>query len=245
MCTMMTDMPSTQATAVSSTVTTMVTTQWMLAHGMDTLRVLQVFRAADSTYRGKARIRFAAVRTDQPGAWTDSATLRSTNGAFAEDFDTSGTTDPIRVQVASAGSATSGVAEALVRVQGSRSGHAKLLGTRRVNITPSTNSTQTSYEVLYRVPAQNLAGFMAACQVRVEGGTLAYGFGYRVYTDGTEPSGAWTSLSSYTSITADELRNTGELAVTPGTNLWCELAVKWAGTDVVGAIEVTASALWS
>lgn len=245
MCRTISTMHTAEATASATTVLTVVTTEPILAHGMDTLRLLEVVRAADATFRAVGSYRFVAVRTDRPGSWTNSATTRSADGVYCEDFDTSATTDQMYVQGRIAASSTSGVAEALTKIQMSRDGEAKIVASEEINITPSTNSGDTSYKILAQVPAQDLASFMAACQARVSAGTLSYGFAYRVFEDGTDPEGTWTSLSSYTGITADELRNTGELSVTPGTNMFCQLAIKWGGTDAVATIRVLVSALWS
>ncbi len=62
-----------QVATDSSSLMTELVSEWIYAHGSSVVRILQVLRATDANYRGKVRVRFAAVRTDQPGSWTDSA----------------------------------------------------------------------------------------------------------------------------------------------------------------------------
>lgn len=68
-------------------------------------------------------------------------------------------------------------------------------------------------------------------------GSLIYGISIRYFEDYNIPAGTWVALSNNT-ILAPENRNTGDVATTPGLNLWAQVALHSSGTTGGATIKV-------
>ena len=235
-----------QLSPTSSNYSTGLVTPAMLMYGATTLRALGELRAVSATFGGKLGYRTSAVLNDRPDAWTDSGTVRSTADNFAEDFSLTAITGKLWIQARWAGAASSGAAEALASVSAMVDAEQTPLALARVEVEPVTNSSQTGYVVVGgRVAALGLAGVMAGVRLTGASGTLTYGLAMRTYkAEGADPS-TWTDLATYSNITADELRKSGDLAVTPGTNGLVEFAIKVSGTDARGTLDLLLAGRWS
>jgi hypothetical protein len=243
-------MTTRQLTATTNAgVLTGVQTPWMLMYPGTNLRVWAELRAATTNFRGVLRWRTADVLTSQPNAWQDSATTRSTNDEFVEDFDISASTSSLWVQAAiGVKTASSGQAgEAFGRLRASLSGDGAIVASETVQVEPTINTSQNAYLPIGGLfSALDLAGVMAGYVVTGVSGTLSYGLAIRYFKGDPNSPGAWTDLNGWTGVTADEIRNSGHQATTPGTMTFAQLGVKVpAGTNPRATIQVVAAGRWT
>jgi hypothetical protein len=229
--------------------TTAMTLPWMILFGASTLRAWMEFRQITANMRLKFRYRTAAVTPKRPGAWTTSTVERSANGQIVEDTTVSGITDQLWVQVAIASAtASSGqVGEVTAALQAQLDGEAAIVAGGGVQVEPSVNASQNAYYPIGGLfSALGLAGVMVALIVTGVSGTLDYGIAIRYFDGDENEPGAWTDLVNWTGITADEFRNSGDQATTPGTKMFAQLGIKVpAGTNPRATIKAIAAARWS
>jgi hypothetical protein len=71
-------------------------------------------------------------------------------------------------------------------------------------------------------------------------GTMSYAPVYRTFASSAflSPSGWSSDLATYSSITADEDRNSGVLMVTPGANGLVQAGIRIGGTNIRGSLRV-------
>ena len=195
------------------------------------------------------RYRTAAVLTSRPDAWVTSTTDRTTNAEVIEDFVVSTITDKLWIQVAlaSATASTAQIGEATAELQGQLDGNASVVAAGSFQIEPTVNSAQTAYLLIGDlIPALGLSGVMAGFEVSGVSGSLDYGLAIRYFDGDPANPGAWVDLVTFTAITANEVRNSGHQAVTPGTKMFAQLGLKVpAGTNPRATIKVLAAAKWS
>lgn len=237
-----------QLIGYSTKVQTGLVGPWFLLHGTTTLRVLATLRALEATFGAKIGYRTAAVLTDQPDAWTDSATGRSTAGQFVEDFSVGAISSKLWIQPRIGAGLTSGAtsAEAFGMLQAMTQSKGVIVAATEVEAEPSVNSGETAYVPVGDLfPALDLAGIMAGFTVFGVNGTLAYGVAIRYFDGDPTVPGAWVDLASYTSITADETRNSGDLSTTPGTKTLAQIGIKFSGTGARATIRAVVSARYS
>ncbi len=229
--------------------TTGVTTGWMLLYGAATLREWMELRAATANFRARFRYRTADVTTSRPNAWVTSTTDRSTTDQYIEDVTVSGLTDKLWVQVAvaQATASTGQVGEATVEVQGTLDGNAAIVAADRVQVEPTINASQNAYYPFgSRFQALGLTGVMVGFVLTGVSGTVDYGLAIRYYEGDELEPGAWVDLVGFTGVSADEVRNSGHQAVTPGTNMWAQLGLKISsGTNPRATVQVLGAARWT
>ena len=123
-------------------------------------------------------------------------------------------------------------------------GDGVLLAAETFEIEPDANASQSSYYVITKAPfpVLGLAGFMFGAIVTGVGGTLQWNVAWRQIEATAENPGAWTDLlGTPASATANSEWNSGNLAVTPGTNGWAELALKIPSNNARGRLHIFAA----
>lgn len=204
-------------------------------YGGSQFRVTLDLSGVSGNFGAKLGFRTAAVSPDVPDAWADSTTVRSSATNVAEDFSLSGATGKMWGQARVSIAASSGVGEATGALSALVDAWDRPLVVASVAVEPSINASQNGYVVVGdRVPALGLAGVMGAIRYTGASGTLGYGLAVRSYTTGAANPSSWTDLFTASNVTADELRNTGSLTVSPGVVEWVEFAMKLSGTDARG-----------
>jgi hypothetical protein len=193
----------------------------MLAHGVQTLRVLDDLRAVAGTgTTQEIRYRFASVLTNLPGAWTDSSLTRSSNSAGTREIDVSATTDQLWVQVDLAGLVTSGSGEGLSALQVFTEGCGRIIASQTVQWQKTLNSSEVAYiPIGDPVPAMDLSGLMFAIVVTGVAGTITFQPAWRTYSHLLHDPNAWQDLGSSNSDTGNDTYNSGNLSVSPGTTV--------------------------
>ncbi len=221
--------------------------EWLLLYPAGNVRSWLELTATTVNFRGRFRYRTAAVTTRRPDAWTDAGTVQSGDGQWVEDFNiASATAGKLWIQFA-VGVATplSGqFGEAFARMQGYLDGHAALLVAATVQVEPDVNAGQNSVVPLGQpFRAFGLGGVMAGFIVNGLAGSVVYDMVIRYYDGDSLTPGAWIALPSASwTITADEVRNSGDQAVTPGTKTRAQLGLKiGAGTNPRATISVVAA----
>ena len=237
------------AATTNSGFTTVLTTGWILLYGATTLRTWLELLASTASFRARIRYRTADVTTSRPNAWVTSTTDRSTSAEIVEDFAVTAITDKlwIQVAVADATASTGQIGEASAVLQGMVDGNSAMVTAGTIQIEPVVNASQNAYYPLGgKFGALGLAGVMAGFVVNGVSGTLDYGLAIRYYDGDDLTPGAWVDLVNYTGVTANEFRNTGNQATTPGTKMFAQLGVKVpAGTNPVASIQVLGAARWT
>lgn len=219
------------ATSVSSVfvIDGRLVTQWVLAHGTaaNQLRLLSSIRDREGNYEHKMSYQTASVSQRYPDPWTGSATVRSTNDAFLENFPSSAWSGKLWVRGGLAVASSNGQGGAQVEVQAAVVGNAQLFPVKTLDLQPDLNASSTAYHVISGpIPALGLLEIMVACIVTGVNGTLTYQPAVRFFNDPFDAGGTWTDLGSAQSPTANELRNFDGQQVTPGSNMWGQVAIK-------------------
>jgi len=242
-----------QAVVVNGGYVTVRTLPWMLSLGESTVRTTLELRALAGNFGCRVGFRSADVRTTLPNAWSTSAvgTARTSNGDYVEDVDVSGLiSNAMWLQPRIEARLTSGssVAEALaaMRIAAKRKG--VVTGTQSILLQASTNNSESAYIPVGRpMSALDVDAMMFAFSLTGLAGTLGYAPVYRTFDSSAflSPS-AWSSdLATYSSITADEDRNSGILTVTPGTKGLVQAGVRITGTDIRGSLRVAVATRFS
>lgn len=237
------------ATSVSSTfvIDGRLVTQWVGAHGVGAslLRIMSDLRDREGNYQHKMAYQTAAVSQRYPDAWTFSGTTRSTNNSFIEDFPSSAWSGKLWVRGGLAIASSSGAGGAQVGVQAAIVGNAQMFPAKTVDVAPTLNASATTYHVITGpIPALNLSEIMVACILTGVNGTLTDQPAVRFYNDPFDAGGTWTDLGTAQSPTANELRNFDGQAVSPGSTMWAQVAIK-VTTAARGRIEPFVSAKYS
>ena len=221
-----------QVECESTSQVTLLLSQWMLAAGTTAIDAVMELRALTGSFSGAMRVRFAAVSTQRPGAWGTATTARTTADVWPERFDVSATTDQLWVQVGLVGSASSGVAECLARLQAAGLGNGVMLAEQVVEVEPDTNAGNYTYVPLGKLfPQGGLSKVMYAVVFSGVSGTITYRPVYRQFKGNPEIPEAWTDLGTGDSTrTTDGDLNSGLLAVTPTSGyLLGQLGIKYQG----------------
>ena len=218
---------------------------WMLAHGVDTLIVMDEMRAVDGSLSQQVFTRFAEVRTDRPDSWSARGTSRTTNGRGVQAIDISATTDQLWVQVALKASAgADATAEALSAIQASSDLEGRIIAARNLNIQPVVNSGEGMYIPLAKPHvAAGLTSYMFAVILTGVDGTVTFQPAWRKFTAGLDNPEAWIDLDTSQSATTDTDYNSGTKAVTPGTVLYAQPGLKVTSTGGRATVRVLVSAV--
>ncbi len=222
-----------QIVADSTTATTGLTSEFLLAAGAAQLVAAFEQRALTGSWNGAARIRYAAVSTQRPGAWGTPSTPKATANVFGATFDTSGTTDQMWVQVGFVGNASSGVAECLGRLQAAVAGNGMLLASQTVEVTPDTNTPAYTFVALGKAFAlPGLTKVMMGITFSGVTGSIVWRPVIRPIVGNVEFPGAWADLGAGdTTTTADGDVNTGQLTyAAPTDTLLGQVGIKYQGT---------------
>lgn len=238
-----------QVVAQSTTFSTGVTLPWTLVYGESKIRTMLEVGAVTGNFGAKVGFRTAEVRTDRPDAWsTVEGTVRSTNGSFVQDLDVSAATGRLWVQFRVGVGLTAGTAaaEAWARCRIATRRNAVLLATRNIDVQPSVNPQGEAYIPVGRpAAALGATGLMFAFVYSGASGSLDYGPAYRTFdVDNLSPN-AWTDLATYSGITGDELRNSGDRAITPGAKGLMQPGVRISGPGARGSLRVLVAAKYS
>lgn len=211
-----------QVHADSSNYKTIEEGPWMLFYGGTTFRILDERRGLTGTYRHFVRYRTAEVTPDFPDAWTDSANVRSANGINVEDFTPAAA--KMWIQAAVAASVSGVIGEAQISLQAMTKSNGEIVASQTIQLQQDLNSTQTGIVPLGEpFPALGLAGCLAGVVLTGVGGTADYQLAIR-YMDRLDEPGAWTAIgNAVTGVTGNDRRNTGDISITPSTNMWAQL----------------------
>lgn len=237
---------SRQVIAVNPTYSTGITLPWTLIYGESTVRTMLEIRAVTGNFGAKVGFRTAEVRTDAPDTWSEiEGTVRSTNGTFVEDLDLSSVTGKLWIQFRVGVGLTDGAAaaEAWARYRIATRRNAVLLATRAIEVEPIVNSGENTYIPIGRVSgALGAAGLMFAFVYSGAAGSITYGPAFRTFDVNNVKPSTWTDLATYTGITTDELRNSGDKAIVPGTKGFIQPGVKISGKGARGNLRVLVAA---
>ncbi|MEQ1503974.1 MAG: hypothetical protein ABMB14_17160 [Myxococcota bacterium] len=235
-----------QMSPTTASFVTMLVGPMMLAYGSDTLRVTGTLRALAGNFGAKVRWRTFSARSEEPNAWTDSATVRNAAGEFSEDISLAGIGSNLWVQAALAGGLVSGVtpAEAFASFQAWTKGNGVLIATETFEVEPDANTGQNSYYLLgNEFPALGLTGVMVAAVVTGVSGTLKWNIGSRLVQADPANPGAWTDLLGVdATATGNTTWNSGNLALAPGAFATVQCALKIPANNARGRLQVLLAA---
>lgn len=233
------------------------TTRWMLLYGADAAFVYEQLQngGGDADYRQEVFYRTAEVWTGQPSTWSGTGNVRSGIATATTTFSwtsstsvvslwngTSGKAMWIQFAVKAKSNATSWV-NSWSRMVVSLDNKAKLVAGRRIQVLPNANDQIVPLSRW--LSGQDLTAAMGAFRITgVSGGTLTYQLVARTLLGPGSYPGAWGGLGTAQTAAADKLYNTGDLPVTPGTNLSVQLGLKFSGT-VVATVEVAVGARYA
>jgi len=241
-----------QVVAESTSNVTGFTLPWILALGESTLRTTMELRAIGGNFGARVGFRTAAVQTTKPSAWSTSTTgtNRSTNGVFVEDIDVSSLISSamwLQPRLEVGVTSGSGVAEALAAMRIATRRKAVVTGASGLDLQPVVNSGEDAYIPLGKpTSALDLNAMMFAFSLTGLSGSLSYSPAFRTFESSAfyAPS-AWTDLATYSSVVADENRNSGVLTVAPGTNGLVQAGLRVKGTDVRGTLRVVVASRYA
>lgn len=239
---------SRQVVALSTTYSTGITLPWTLIYGESKVRTMLELGAVTGNLGAKVGFRTAEVRTDAPDAWsTIEGTVRSADGAFVQDLDVSAVTGKLWVQFRTGVALTGGTAaEAWARYRIVTRRNAVLLATRTIEVQPTVNSQGDAYVPVGRPSAAlGVAGLMFAFVYSGAAGSLTYGPAHRTFDANDLSPSAWTDLATYPAITGDEMRNSGDRAISPGLKGFIQPGVKISGPAARGTLRVLVAARYA
>ena len=233
-----------------------LSTGFMLAYGGTTLREYIEIAQITPNWRGICRYRTAPVLASEPDAWLNfgggSPTVYSTNGQKVEDLAVGSAFAGkmwVEVDVGQATANSGQVGEATITVQGQVDGNSAIVATGEFVTGPNVNAGQVAYVPFGReFDVLGIAGIMAAFIVSGVSGSLNYGLAIRYITGDSVVPGPWLDVASYTAITADERRNTGDVPLTsgllPGNTMRAQVGFKVSG-NAVAVLKAVAAARWA
>jgi hypothetical protein len=193
----------------STTAVTLLVSAWMLAAGTTAIDAVMELRALAGAFSGAMRVRFAAVSTQRPGAWGTPTTARTTADVWPERFDVSATTDQLWVQVGLVGSASSGAAECLARLQAAALGNGMMLAEQVVQVEPDTNAGAYTTVALGKLfPQGGLSKVMYGVVFSGVTGTITYRPVYRQFKGNPELPEAWSDLGAGDSTRSTDVTST-------------------------------------
>lgn len=226
-----------QVGSTSTDYTTAFVTPWMLVVGATTFRVSDEARGVSGGYRHKVRWRTADILAGLPGAWTDSTNVRTSDGISSEDFTIS--TGKLWVQAGLAVSSSTGAGEAYAAIQASCSSKGQIVGSARIQVEPTLNSSQVAYYPIPGVSGQlGVTGLLFAFRATGVGGTLDFTAAARTF-DSQDAPGSWVDWSGTPfSLTADGVCSTGLFTATDSGKMFAQggLKVTSAGRGTIDVV---------
>lgn len=247
-----------QFSAFGTTLQFAYTTRWMLLYGADAAYVYEQLQngGADADYRQEVYYRTAEVFTGEPSAWTGTGNTRSGIATATTTFSwtastsvaarwngTSGKAMWIQFGVMAKSNTAATWAASWSKLVVSLDNKAKLVAGRRIQVQP--NASSQIVPLSRWLPGQDLTAAMGAFRITgVSGGTLTYQLVARTLLGPGSYPGAWGTIGTGLTASADKLFNTGDLTVTPGTNLMVQLGLQYSGS-VVATIEAALAARYA
>jgi hypothetical protein len=234
-----------QIGSTSADYTIALVTPWVLAAGTGNNggRVFDELRGRTGGRRQKIAWQTAQVLTDFPAnTWNFSQNIHSTEDAWAEDFTPTAGHLWVRAGLGVSTSASPGDGQSSLQLM--TLGRSEIVADQTLEIEPYLNSAQTAEYALGRpFPALGATKLIFGIVSYGVGGTITVRPMFRAFQR-LEIPGSWSLLGTQTQdFTTNAIWSSGELAITPGVNMWGEtgLAVSAEGR---GRLRLIVAAIW-
>lgn len=211
-------------------------TDWLPAMGLDTIKAVLVLRAvlvSAGNFSAQLAMQTASVRTDTPDAWSAVAglSLAAASGVNAElgsaNISVAASTAGkawVRFGVTFSSGAAGGAADVALAVAYAACG--STVGTWRGQLV-SDSATDSFLAVSPMVPAILADKIKAAIIVASVTGTFVCRVVVRYAPTLTDAPGAWVNTTDTNAATE---RNTGEITLTNGSNMYVQIGLAYSAT---------------